>query len=216
MAHGDSRNACAIVAIPLSFFKQLGLPELAPPGPDGMHSTHRTAGYVTRMPVVWEGGAARLLPIPIRPQRGSMSCVQLLPGFHKDISTGGDSMLVLAAGIGALVLCALLLLDSETTLLMLFLIGIGYLLALGYIALIFYLFARMLRRRDAWLLYFLCMSVIFIAFLTWLLSAGIIGHQDLSKLFMFGGIPYSILSIVFGIAMLRATSSSKQTHHDNC
>lgn len=139
----------------------------------------------------------------------------LMPEFREDISTGGDSMLVLAVGIGALVLCALLLLDSETTLLMLFLVGIGYLLALGYIALVFYLFARMLRRRDAWLLYFLGMSVIFVAFLTWLLSAGIISHHDLSRLFMFGGIPYSILSIVFGIAMLRAASSSKQTHHDN-
>jgi hypothetical protein len=133
-----------------------------------------------------------------------------MPGFRKDISTAGDSTLVLVIGVGALLLCALLLLDSETTLLMLFLIGIGYLLALGYLALVLYLFVHMLRRHDAWLLYFLCMSAIFVAFLTWLLSAGIIGHHELSRLFMFGGIPYSLLSIVFGIAMLRAASSAEK------
>lgn len=139
----------------------------------------------------------------------------LMPEFRKDISTGGDSNLVLAVGVAALVLCALLLLDSETTLLMLFLVGVGYLLALCYLALVCYLLVRMLRRRDAWLLYFLCMSAAFVAFLIWLLSAGIISHHELSRLFIFGGIPYSLLSIAFGIAMLRGASSSKLTHHDD-
>lgn len=133
----------------------------------------------------------------------------LMPEFRKDISTGGDSTLVLSIGVGALVLCALLLLDSETTLLMLFLIGVGYLLVFGYLALLCYLLARMLLRLDVWLLYFLCMSAAFIAFLIWLLSKGIIGHHELSMLFMFGGIPYSFLSIAFGIAMKRGASSSK-------
>lgn len=127
----------------------------------------------------------------------------LMLEFRKDVSTGVDSALVLAVGVGTLFLCTLLLLDSETTLLMLFLVGAGYPLALGYLALVFYLFSRMLRRRDAWLLYFLCMSAAFVAFLIWLLSAGIISHRELSRLFMFGGIPYSLLSIAFGIAMLR-------------
>ena len=144
-----------------------------------------------------------------------MRSLQLMPKFRKDKSTGGDSALVLAVGVGTLVLCALLLLDSETTLLMLFLIGVGYLLALGYLVLICYLFVRMLLRRDAWLLYFLCMSTAFVAFLIWLLSAGIISHHEMSRLFMFGGIPYSLLSIAFGIAMLRGASSSKLTSHDD-
>ncbi|TSK06235.1 MAG: hypothetical protein FPO08_15600 [Geobacter sp.] len=127
----------------------------------------------------------------------------LLSEFRKDVSTGGDSGWVLTIGVGTLALCILLLLDSEATLLMLFLVGLGYLLALGYIALVCYLFARMLRRRDAWLLYFLCMSAAFVAFLAWLLRAGIIGHHELSRLFLFAGIPYSLLSIAFGMAMLR-------------
>lgn len=129
--------------------------------------------------------------------------------LRKDVSTRGDSVLVLAVGFGTLFLCTLLLLDSETTLLMLFLIGIGYLLAVVYIALVIYLFSRMLRRHDAWLLYFVCVSASFVAFLIWLLSAGIIDHREISRLFMFGGIPYSLLNIAFGIAMLRGASTSK-------
>lgn len=135
--------------------------------------------------------------------------------LRKNVSTSGVSTLVLAVGVGTLVLCALLLLDSETTLLMLFLVGAGYFLALGYLVLVCYLLVRMLRRRDAWLLYFLCMSATFVAYLVWLLSAGIISHHELSRLFIFGGIPYSILSIAFGKAMFRGTSSSKLTYHDN-
>lgn len=135
----------------------------------------------------------------------------LLSEFRKEVSTGGDSRLVLTVGFGALALCILLVLDSETTLLMLFLVGVGYLLALGYLALVCYLFARMLRRHDAWLLYFLCMSAAFVAFLIWLLTAGIIGHHELSRLFMFGGIPYSLLSIAFGMAMLRGGNKAGPT-----
>lgn len=135
----------------------------------------------------------------------------LLSEFRKDVSTGGDSRWVLTVGFGALALCILLLLDSEATLLLLFLVGVGYLLALAYLALVCYLFARMLRRRDAWLLYFLCMSAAFVAFLIWLLTAGIIGHRELSRLFMFGGIPYSLLSIAFGMAMLRGGNGTGPT-----
>lgn len=98
---------------------------------------------------------------------------------------------------------------------MLFLIGLGYLLALGYLVLVCYLFAHMFRRRDAWLLYFLGTSAAFVAFIVWLLSAGIISHHELSSLFMFGGIPYSLLTVVFGITMLRGAPSSKSPHHDS-
>ena len=118
-----------------------------------------------------------------------------------DISTGSDSILVLVVGVGTLFLCVMLLLASELTVLMLFLIGIGEILAVGYLALIIYLFSRMLWRRDAWLLCFLCTGACFVAFLVWLLSAGIISHHDESRLFMLGGIPYSFFSITFGVAM---------------
>ena len=138
----------------------------------------------------------------------------LVFAFRRDISTRSDAILVLLIGVGALLLCALLMLDSETTLLMLFLIGVGYVLAAGYLALVIYLFWRMLRRHDAWLLYFLCISACFIIFLVWLLSADIIGHRELSSLFMIGGIPYSFLSITFGMAMLKGASTSKRTHGD--
>jgi hypothetical protein len=120
----------------------------------------------------------------------------------------------MAIGIGTLALCALLLIDSETTLLMLFLIGAGYVLALVYLVLIIYLFVRMLRRRDVWLLYFLGISAIFVTFISWLLSAGIIDHHEIAKLFIFGGIPYTLLSITIGITMLRGVSRSKSARYD--
>lgn len=127
----------------------------------------------------------------------------LMPKLRKDVSSGGDSALVLAVDIGTFFLCALLLLNSEAMLLLLFLAGAAYPLALGYLVLVFYFFLRMLWRRDAWLLYFLCTSATFVTFLAWVLSSNIISHRNPTGMLTLGLLPYSFVSIAFGMAMLR-------------
>lgn len=136
-----------------------------------------------------------------------------ISAFRKDVSTDRDAGLVLAVGLSTFILCGLLLLDSESVLLILFLIGAAFPIAVCYLAVVGYLFVRMLRRRDTWLLLFSVMSAMFIVFVTWLLSAGIVSHRELSKLFMFGAIPYALLSMALGIAMLRGSSGVRPNAH---
>jgi hypothetical protein len=134
---------------------------------------------------------------------GILRSLELMSKFRKDISTNGDAMMVLAIGLVVFVLCALLLVTSEATLLILFLIGGGFILTPVYIAMVCYLFVRMLLRRDTWLFYFLCMSMTFVAFLFWILTSGVVSIHELSRLLIFGGFPYSIFSTALGIVMAR-------------
>ncbi|NMG05208.1 hypothetical protein, partial [Azoarcus taiwanensis] len=129
-------------------------------------------------------------------------------GYRKDVSSPVDAAWLMAVGLGNLFLSALLVSDAETIILMLFLIGFGYLFGIGYLVLLCYLLVRMLVRRDAWLRYFLAMSAFYVVYLLWV-PQGFIGFSDLAIVFMGVAIPYALASIALSFAMKKGSLNAR-------
>jgi hypothetical protein len=129
-------------------------------------------------------------------------------GYRKDVSSSVDAAWLMAVGLGNLLLSALLVSDAEGIILLLSLTGFVYLLGIGYVVLLCYLLVRMFVRRDAWLGYFLAMSVFYVAYLLWA-PQGFIDFSDLAITFMVVAIPYALTSIALSFAMRKGSLNAR-------